>query len=108
MTFDRIARLRVRSVTLKATGTKLLVYQNDGPAEVLACLRDAIPRVHDQRGQDCVGYVLVAWGRGGEVSSDVRIRDGRFVGRSEAADFVERVVDHHIFGYDPMLPAEGA
>lgn len=108
MTFDRIARLRVRSVTLKATGTKLLVYQNDGPVEVLNCLVDGVENLCHQRATDCVGYALIAWGRGGEVSSDVRIRDGRFVGRSEVADFVKRVVDHHIFGYDPMLPAEGA
>lgn len=107
MTFERVARLRVKSVTMKATGKKLMIFNNDGPRDVLDCLIDSTNIMLEKRKDDAVGYVMICWGRDGGVTSDLRIRDGRYVGRSEVANFVKDVVDNHIFGYDTVMAPEG-
>jgi hypothetical protein len=48
------------------------------------------------RASDMAGFAIVAWGFDGGVSTSVRVRDSRQVGRTMVPDFVKSaLIDHN-------------
>src|ERR1700722_877305 len=94
----RVSIPRLRSVRLKSGGATLRVFDNQISPVLCQDLKTDIREIIEKRKTDMDGFAVVAWSRSGDVSSSVRVRSGRYVGRSEVAGFVRSAVFSHIFG----------
>jgi hypothetical protein len=86
---------RLRSVKLKS-GATLHVFRNTTVQDCKAAFAVDCRDITKQRDTDLVGFAIVAWGLDGGVSTTLRIRDSRQVGRTMAPDFVRSaLIDHN-------------
>lgn len=93
---DRISIPRISSVQLKSGGAKLHVF-NNREAEILAAfLVDDASYIARKHRLGLVGYAVVGWDHKGDISTSVRVRDGRWVGFNETPDFVRSALIAHL------------
>jgi hypothetical protein len=86
---------RIRSVKFK-DGATLRVLRNTAVQDCTAAFATDCADIRKYRGSDMVGFAIVAWGLDGGISTTLRIRDSRQVGRTMAPDFVRSaLIDHN-------------
>lgn len=101
----RTARLRVRSVTMKATGASYRVLRNERGARVADLFAEHCHAIRHQRADDMAGFAVVAWGFDHALSTSVVVGDGRSLPKHSVPDYVRTaVLDHVITMADPEPP----
>lgn len=82
---------KLHSVRLKSGGAKLHVFESQSSIISNDLVQDA-QKISAMRIKDLTGYAIVAWGVRGDTSSSLRVGTGRYVGLSEAPEFIKNVL----------------
>jgi hypothetical protein len=86
---------RLGSVKLK-TGATLHVIRNTIAEDCDKAFAEDCTNIRQHRKGNMAGFAIVAWSIDGGVSTSVRVRDSRQVGRGMVPDFVRSQLIEHL------------
>ena len=86
---------RLSSVKLK-TGAKLHIIRNTIAEDCDKAFASDCAEFRTHNSGMMAGFAMVAWGIDGRVSTSIRVRDSRQVGRGMVPDFVRSQLIEHL------------